>query len=1187
MPGWDGILSSEEAIDVVPDGISLWECGSTGDIVGKANGDYEKRVENPLGYDKSTSTFVFVTPREWQGADEWLQNHQGEWKKVVVYTAVELEAWIEKCPSVGMWLAFVLGILPSRGYCLPEKYWRDWATGENVQLPPGIVLSDRSAESEKIIDKCLKPSLVNVEAFTQSEAMAFVIATLMKSEKSDVLLSRSVVATEQSAYDDLTEHYKNLIIITGLENVCHTCLENGHTVIRAVTPADQETNVIRLPEIGIDGFISGLVECGIDSVKARKLAHDTAKDVNILRRRENIGKSKPDWVDQTNLSIILPAVLLGRWQESNDGDKSLVEKMAGCPYDEYSRKLKPLLLLPDTPIDIIGSQVRIKAPTDVLPLVLKIISEAELDRLKDICNSLISDDDPDAVRNTEPESFQPWKFEQKYSPIIKEGVYQTLILLSLHSSDICHFNEWVDCTVREMLKGWDYKRMLSNRHYLLLLAEAAPDIFMSFVENLDSDLWKRFLTPVKQKMSLVGCEIYYTELLFALEMLAWDEDYILRVSSLLMKYTAVKNDSNYANRPENSLLRLFQFQLPQTYATYEQRKSVLETLAHKYPEPVFNLCYQLLVNIDRGFLEENHYYRWRLFNRINSPKYIYAIPQQQVKDCVSIMLNSCSYSKEAILKLIPLSSRIIMSCARTELLSAIKAHIGQFQGDYDVCKTLRDDIAHNMSCPDAKWALNEKELAPYRDLLEYVQPQDPLLRNKWMFDDPYLQLPIRHERDWEKRHNEVLLFRTNGLREIIAGCGEDGVWQLLATAGFPESVVDCILSIYGDGWTEKFIQKYIECVIPERVLVRYFSNLFYRIGEENYILLSQDIISRGVTGLSALVLYAPGYIRSLAYIVQSVTDADVSKTYWKNVRFLFAITDDIDSIINKLLEVERWKDAVELVYNNLESQLFDDERIASILHEAIMTGKVIQSGIEFIYITTILKHLDKSENPSVVGPVVRIEFILYDALKHRMNIYKSRLMKELMNNPAQMMEIITMLYKDDEGKTIADGVSDDNHVLLSTCAFNILFDLHRSPCTDDDGNVNETALKEYIKELLRLAKERGYVKATEIVTGDLLGCLPRDEHYPHDVLCELVEQLASDTVDTHIRFRIINNRGVTIRAYNEGGAQERALVSEFSIYKDKAKFKSPRLTRIFDDIIADYNNQAYREDVEAKLAELG
>ena len=43
LPGWDGVVSCDESIDMVPAGVSLWECGASEDVKGKIDSDYEKR----------------------------------------------------------------------------------------------------------------------------------------------------------------------------------------------------------------------------------------------------------------------------------------------------------------------------------------------------------------------------------------------------------------------------------------------------------------------------------------------------------------------------------------------------------------------------------------------------------------------------------------------------------------------------------------------------------------------------------------------------------------------------------------------------------------------------------------------------------------------------------------------------------------------------------------------------------------------------------------------------------------------------------------------------------------------------------------------------------------------------------------------------------------------------------------
>ena len=86
LSGWDGILDLEERIYNISSGISLWECGVNSSPKDKAEKDYAKRVNDSLGYDKKESTFVFVTPRIWDGATAWAIEKKltGEWKDIVV-----------------------------------------------------------------------------------------------------------------------------------------------------------------------------------------------------------------------------------------------------------------------------------------------------------------------------------------------------------------------------------------------------------------------------------------------------------------------------------------------------------------------------------------------------------------------------------------------------------------------------------------------------------------------------------------------------------------------------------------------------------------------------------------------------------------------------------------------------------------------------------------------------------------------------------------------------------------------------------------------------------------------------------------------------------------------------------------------------------------------------------------------
>lgn len=67
--GYDGFLQTAEAAPLVPTGQSVWEMGTGQDAGGKAGEDYAARTTNPGPVVPGETTFVFVTPRRWDGKD--------------------------------------------------------------------------------------------------------------------------------------------------------------------------------------------------------------------------------------------------------------------------------------------------------------------------------------------------------------------------------------------------------------------------------------------------------------------------------------------------------------------------------------------------------------------------------------------------------------------------------------------------------------------------------------------------------------------------------------------------------------------------------------------------------------------------------------------------------------------------------------------------------------------------------------------------------------------------------------------------------------------------------------------------------------------------------------------------------------------------------------------------------------
>lgn len=1186
MPGWDGIVSCREQIDLVPEGESLWECGVNKDIQTKANDDITKRAANPLGHIKTESTFVFVTPREWAGADAWILANQTGWKKLVVYTAVELEVWIEKCPAVGLWLADKLNVLKAGGYQLPDMFWLQWASGDKFTLPYQIVTAGRNQAIDCVLKACFNPSIFEIQALTQSEAVAFVLASIATCSDADKLLARAIVVTDKNTFDDLVSHYENLIIITTLRENMSYALSRNHTVICAVTPEDQVSTAEKLSRVEREGFVKAIEDCGFDSIRARKIATDTARDVNVLRRRLKIDKLKPEWASSTGVLALLPIILLGQWNENVPGDLKLVEKLSGKTYSNYSQILQGFRLRPDSPIANVGTIWRLKSPMDAMSYASVYLTDGDLVKLKEICLLLINDDDPDAEDKVVSDGWKMWQFKQQFSSDVKKGTYQSLILLSLINDEGDSRNTWVNSLVRELLKGWTLQRFLSNRMYFTLLAEASPEVFLEFLEDIGNDIYDVVFTPQKSSIGVIGWNIYYTEILWTLEMLAWDDDYIYRATSLLLRFSTYKNESNYANKPTNSLAEIFRFQWPQTFASFDNRIQVLISLSSSFKSEICKLCFRILESLGPRMFSQTHFYKWRHFSDLPSPKCI-SVPVDNLKAITKLLLGCTTFSEDDICKLLKLSTNKWLICCRTDILNAIIERKDNICESDIIEHTLREELTRHLSIPEAAWALSEKELEPYKKLLSDIEPKNVVMKHRWMFEDMFLRLPQKIETDLEKDYRMKQEIRDKAVKEILSERGREGIWELISVAKCPSSVVNSMILLYGDGLLRDTCERFGKNIVDIAFLQEFFRCLFFQKREDDYMRIIEDVKLYGNTTCLSVCLYAPEYNEKLATIANDCGE-EIETLYWQNLNVAYIKTPNPIQIIDKLVWVNRFDEALELIYHNKDSELIPDILKVNVVKGLIFSGQQdFTPKIDWYYIDNVIEDLDKSEDPEIIQTLVQIEFFAYRAFADRRNINDLRFIKELMSKPELLIELIMMAYKSDDGNEEEVSESEQNNKkVMARCAFSILYDLSCCPGVDDQGNVNPDVLRSYIYRLYELSVERHRTQVVDMVVGTLLGNLPRNVSYPQSILGEIVEELKSDSVDEYIRIRIFNSRGVTVRGFAEGGDQERSLVALFRRYRDKVKFTYPRLAKIFSKLMNEYERDANREDCVAQLEDL-
>ena len=267
--GWDGIVNCEIETTYVPQGISLWEFGTSSDCTAKANSDYDKRKNNSIGFVPSDSTFIFVTPRLWTKKDEWIRDKKAEnhWKNVIAYDSIDLEQWLDRILSVSLWLASQdgIGAYPFEGIITADEFWEEWSIGpKGLRLFPEIIIAGREHE-KKILQSVLlgEPKIVAIKASTKNEAIAFIIAAAktFQDEEGGQFFSRTLIVNTEENFRGIVRNNINstLNIIPRFDEAqpFNMAVLKGNYILVPLGAGDNINldNTIILPTIDRDGQV--------------------------------------------------------------------------------------------------------------------------------------------------------------------------------------------------------------------------------------------------------------------------------------------------------------------------------------------------------------------------------------------------------------------------------------------------------------------------------------------------------------------------------------------------------------------------------------------------------------------------------------------------------------------------------------------------------------------------------------------------------------------------------------------------------------------------------------------------------------------------------------------------------------------------------------------------------------------
>ena len=1198
--GWDGQVTSESATPWIPRGQSGWEFGCDKTPQTKAEKDYQARTGGVPAKERKSRTFVFVTPRNWPGKVNWANDKKacGEWKDVRALDASDLEQWLEQSiPAQTQMREFQGGA--AQEVATLDQMWREWAGVTEPELPKELFAPAAERHKEQL-EKWLNASPADpfvVTADSTLEALAFLSCALGRlGDSCPGTYERAVVIRSLAAFRTVAGISSNFVAIVassevekalaGLHKKTHTIIVRGRNTV--TDEAD-----IALDLLGYEPFREALRETGLTDSRIDRLARESARSPTILRRRlaQVEGVKAPPWAnDNTVARALIPLIFVGAWDSSVEADREILRCLTDRPYEEAERTIAQLQTMMEPPTWSIGHLRGVVSKVDALYAAHRALTKEDLKNFLFVAELVLSEEDP-ALELPEDKRWAANLYgkSRHHSPALRQGLCDTLVLLAVHGNALVgdrlgiDLEDGVGGVVRSLLTPSAASTWLSQKNDLPQFAEAAPDTFLRIIEeDLDSDDPQIAALLQPADTGIFG-DCPRSGMLWALELLAWKPERLVRVTSILARLCAWKIDDNWASTPMGSLEAIFRFWMAQTAASLEQRNRALETLTRKFP----NICWQVCVDQFNPGSRIGHFSnkpRWRTDAYDAGEVTTVGEARDGQLKAIELALGRSAHDEHTLGDLVERLESLGPD-HRNQVWELVVAWNGSGPTDNQKA-ALRERIRrYALTRRGQRREIDSAETERAREAYTLLESSDPVVRHQWLFLNQWVDESadeLEDEQiDYRDREERIARQRRDALREVWAEAGLIGIKELCRGGDASHAVGWHMAEIcVGIQRAADFLQevmaepsgdlrdKWEQCIAGFLAKLELkdrddaLAELLVRLGSDD------DARFR-------LLRCAPFDNRTWQHVDR--LSRRLKRRYWKEVDPRWGRHDAsaTATFVDELLNVDRPRAAFHAAH--LDWQLIDSPRLIRLLNE-VATNGTEPSGhyrLDGYYISKALDTLGQRGDTSG-DDLARLEFLFIDAL-HDSEHGIPNLEAQLAETPALFMQALALAFtRDDCGEDPPEWrlPNSDNRARVAHAA-HVLFDnASRIPGTLTDASINLERLREWLEQVRTLAQEYGRGDIGDQKIGQLLSrCPPGDDGvWPCEPVREAIDHIGSQEIAIGMLVGILNARGATFR--DEGGKQERQLAEQYRRWSQEVAFEHPFTASMLEQIAASYDQDA-------------
>lgn len=1194
LPGFDGHLIAKGGM-FVPDGESIWEFGTGQDYKEKAEADYEKRKEQVTPELAAKVTFVFATLQKWARPKttlhDWVQQKKSEnyWKDVRFYDAVSIEKWLEDSPAVAATFARNdLKKLPETGIRGLSQFWEEYSKRTEPPITEQMLLCDRSEQADQIISDLSNPTgVILLAADSTEEALAFVVAAIRKSDKrfADYFASRLLILDTEDAVRAFA-HWKNMIFLVGGQHSSLAgSLADTSLIVVAHGKDRAQGNYIVLPRQSSSALGRALEDGGFVGKDGYEFARQYGRSVTILaRKRARAGARKPEWIDSGQR--LIPALLAGAWDRHYDKDIALIAKLSGEEYYAYEEKLHPFIKLADSPVDREGAVWSIRAPVDAFVYLGSLVNPGHIERLAAAIRTVFSRDELEEEGSTFIDMSE--RRTKIYSSWLRDGLANTLLQIAVlgEQADLnlpkFHGQAFVNELISSLPGLSENHRLIESLgRQLPMLMEAAPGPLLQALELLLEGDGSKIRPIMEERDGWLTPIGRHTELLWALERIAWDESYFLKAIIILTKLAALDPGGKLGNRPINSLRAILLPWHPQTHAGLPLRQTALNKIVQVDAQVGWSLIAELLpkghdsvLNTPRLSLREGIGAKEHALTNQDVFKFYDQIIEFAVR-----LSGSNSERWETLISVVGSVNPI----HRRRISEGLREHFDGLpkENRRDLWGVLQEEINRNLKFGDQDWALSKEDLHDFMLILEEFKPESSVDRYLWLFNDWLPDVPEAKDDPRpaiEKRRKEAL-------EDIVSQFGPMGIVELGLAAKLPFHVAGTFISL-ADRFDD--IAAVLESLLArndQTFLIPLIAGAYHRFTDEVTKFVAEVYSAKRINNdvLVKILVTLPDDREIWNFAGKFGPELD--ELYWRQKSFWFNSDsrEDIVYAIERAIASRRSYAAIRLAHdksNVLETSLLL-KILDGVFHDLAADASKVDSMASY-YVSKLLGAIERRDDVDIRN-VAQIEYALLPLIDNDKR--PLALHKMMATYPSFFVDVIKDVFK--ESSALPREPTEENRA-KAKAGFSLLMSFRTVPGSREDKTIDLEQLRDWCNGAIALGAASDRKIITEQYVGHILAYAPSDSgdnEWPCKEVRILIEELESDEVERGLEVERHNMRGVYSKSPYEGGKQERAL-ADVARRASVTSNQYPRTSAMLKRIAEDWEREASREDERAELMKM-